>query len=426
MNTIPRANERLLAAVADVISKAPGWIVGETGPRFVQAVPERLLEVLPPIGIDPIHGGRAWYAMEFWIQSEHKGGLGAFWWCNPVTNQTLRNQLVTALIADSERTGIVYQGNGDWPTQDEIPFRGKTISQRWWPKGGDPDVAAAGRSVAETIAEWTPRIDAIVESVRGSANGSDARARAFAASTYPIQSREPIHRSPPRPRSRLVSQDPGRPTPAIPDEFRSFRAAPEYTSIFEFYPTESRIYGTEDWHGDWDAEILFMAKDAGSSRIFRPVAQCGRGWAWVTNHSRPTNRNLAPLIDQLDGGKLYASFLGPLLRNDDRESGALQIDARVRGFVERLFRWTVSEMTRLRSVAVLGKDAWAAVTTAIGQGAESRLWKSRHLSGQPLTVRVGDRTLRLVALNHPAHIQPSTLQQQPGWAWFLREHGLRE
>lgn len=224
--------------------------------------------------------------------------------------------------------------------------------------------------------------------------------------------------------STITSVRAGISTPPIPNEFRNFRAQPHYTSIFEIYPSESHIYGTEDWHGDWAAEVLFVAKDAGSSRIFLPPSKGGRGWAWVTNHSRPTNRNLRPLLDMLPGGKLYGSFLGPLLRNDERESGNLVMDDAIRGFVKSLFLWTVANMACSKiTVAVLGEDAWREIMLAIGLPAERSMWKSRRLSGQPLATTVAGKEVSFVALYHPARIPPDRLALQPGWQWILRTHG---
>lgn len=198
---------------------------------------------------------------------------------------------------------------------------------------------------------------------------------------------------------------------------------PYYTSIFEIYPQESRCYGTEDWHGDWNARLMFLAKDAGSSRIFRPLVEGGRGWRWITNHARPTNRNLKPLLDSLPISKLYASFLGPLLRNDDRESGELAMTPEIERFADDLFRWTVSEMSQLETVAVLGKEAWIAVTRASGYPERGSDWKRRHSIGAPLVVVVAGRTIALVALNHPARIPSATLQTQAGWLWIANRYG---
>nr|HMN40490.1 hypothetical protein [Phycisphaerales bacterium] len=180
-------------------------------------------------------------------------------------------------------------------------------------------------------------------------------------------------------------------------------------------------YGTEDWHGDWNARVLFMAKDAGSSRIFRSLAQGGRGWPWVTDPSRPTNRNLRPLLDMVPGGKLYASFLGPLLRNDDRESGDLPSTPAIKAFVDDLFRWTVDNMQNVQVVAVLGREAWVAVTRSAGCPEGFAQWKRRHTSGLPLDVAVSGKQLSLFALNHPARIPATALMAQAGWRRILSE-----
>lgn len=219
-----------------------------------------------------------------------------------------------------------------------------------------------------------------------------------------------------------MSQSVFRATPEIPDWIRGFRAQPLYTSIFEIYPNERRLYGTEDWHGDWNARVLFLAKDAGSSRIFRPISSGGRGWAWITNPARPTNRNLAPLLNSLPNGKLYASFLGPLLRNDDQESGNLPMTSSVARFATDLFLWTASEMTNMDTVAVLGREAWLVVTRAVGHAETFADWKRRHSSGEPLQVSIAGKTRSLVSLYHPARISSERLLVQPGWSWIMNQH----
>jgi len=98
----------------------------------------------------------------------------------------------------------------------------------------------------------------------------------------------------------------------------------------------------------------------------------------------------------------------------------------IRGFVKSLFLWTIAGMPRVRTVAVLGKEAWRELTTAIEQQSEIGNWKARHESGLPLITSVGSKTIAFVALNHPARISASELAKQPGWRWVVKEHSGAE
>lgn len=228
-----------------------------------------------------------------------------------------------------------------------------------------------------------------------------------------------------RPRAAAQRSRADRPlaTPPIPSDIRGFRYQPHYTSIFEIYPDETHLYGTEDLYGDWGGEVLLLAKDAGASSNFLPASRGGSGWAWVHNPARRTNRNLVPLAEQLPCGKLYASILACLLRNDDQESGPIFLDDRVRAFVKRVLLWTLEQMPRVRSVAVLGGDSWRESMRALDLRQEGREWKARHLSGEPVEVRVAGKRIEFFALNHPARITADRLMQQPGWRRLARKHG---
>lgn len=378
-------------------------------------IPAMLAMALPSIGIAGHRTAREWLSLEFWTPPR-ESRLGVFWWVGPVTDIGQRDAALDRLLAD-HATGLRSKSNADWHGRDEFALSGETISKAWWPKGGAPSLAAAERSVLEHLAAWEERVDPMVRALGAEpfcTETSRVRDIAKLKASVPPRIAEPVTGS--------YSTSEVRSTPAITADFRAFRAQPHYTSIFEIYPEETHIFGTEDWHGNWNATVLFMAKDAGSSQIFMPREKGGRGWAWVTNHARPTNRHLRPLLESLPGEHLYGSFLGPLLRNDNRESGNLYLDDSIRRFVGKLFRWTVSEMGRVQTVAVLGGEAWKEITGALGLAAESRQWKMRHLSGDPLRVSVDGKDIELIALNHPARIGSERLKEQAGWKGILAKH----
>lgn len=409
----------VLDAVQRAVDGASGWRIVERdrSNRWIQAIPERLLAALPPIcnrrDLPP-----AWLTLEFWIQP---GGasLGCFWWSNPVTDEAIRNDVIAKLL-NVEGTGVVYRSPSNWQSQRELALSGKTISSRWWPKGGGADLKSAELSARDILHEWSARVPAMLGALRDIASPltNKVTARAVRERARPTKGEAEPTATAARPRQR----GPARTTPAIPSEIRAFRAQPHYTSIFEIYPHEGRLYGTEDLYGDWSSPLLIMAKDAGSSGNFLPASKGGKGWAWVHNPARPTNRNLKPLADSLPIPKLYASFLGPLLRNDDRESGDLYLDESIRSFVRRLFYWTVAQMDAVETVAVLGKESWTELMLAIGRTRESAAWKSFHLRGNPLVVSIDGKSLEFVALNHPARITADVLARQPGWRHIVTRY----
>lgn len=403
----------LLDLASNLVCGSPGWQVVKQTNRLVQAIPQALARVMPPIGKGAAKNSSAWFTLDFWIQGP-SGGLGVFWRSNPVIDLEQRNHFLSLLLESSD-TGITYKATqSEWREVDNPGFSGVTVSSAWWPKGDGPSLQGARTEVIRQLAMWSGRVPYMVAAISG------------------VSSPPPVLDDPP-PDAPEISSPAARPpfginstpgsTPTIPAQFRKFRAQPAYTSIFEIYPHETRLYCTEDLYGDWNAPVLLMAKDAGSSRIFLPSSQGGRGWQWVHNPARPTNRNLVPLAEQLGCGKLYASFLGPLLRNDDQESGALYMDAKIRAFVKDLFEWTISKMPNLETVAVLGHEAWQELTSAIGQQAEAKRWNVRHRTGEPLSVQIDHRRINLVALYHPARITSSVLAKQAGWKGILDQHG---
>jgi hypothetical protein len=339
-----------------------------------------------------------------------------------VSNIAARNAVLKPLLENGGATGFVYLGKkGPWTGVEEPAFAGETVSGAWWPQGGEPCMEAGRAGIQQQLKLWRDRLPAILASLQ----------KETAVLPRPVVLPKPAlphQNATVAPDRRQSGRDPrtDRPTaattPPIPADIRNFRCQPHYTSIFEIYPEEARLYGTEDLYGDWHADVLLMAKDAGSSRNFLPESRGGLGWSWVHNPSRPTNRNLIPLVEQLPCGKLYASFLACLLRNDAQESGNLVMDARIRDFVKRTFLWTVEQMPRLRSVAVLGADAWREIMLAAGNSDEARLWKARHTSGQPVSICFGARTIEFFALNHPARITPDRLMRQAGWKQLLLKH----
>jgi hypothetical protein len=57
----------------------------------------------------------------------------------------------------------------------------------------------------------------------------------------------------------------------IPESIRSFKHR-HYTNIYELYPNERRLYGTESLFGDWDGELLLLAKDFAPARLIEEAS----------------------------------------------------------------------------------------------------------------------------------------------------------
>jgi hypothetical protein len=162
-------------------------------------------------------------------------------------------------------------------------------------------------------------------------------------------------------------------TPRMPDWIRNFRH-PKYCNIYEICPDESFLFGTESLYGDWDAELLILAQDAGPAVAFerlraakhpRPFAhrefrpgfphydpQAGRGGAG-------TNQVVYELAERVACSKLYGSALAGLCKLGEDYSSKLPSLGEVRPHCVRVLRWVVDpvQMPRLRAIVSLGNTA---------------------------------------------------------------------
>lgn len=205
-------------------------------------------------------------------------------------------------------------------------------------------------------------------------------------------------------------------TPTIPAEIRTYRSR-SYTNIYQLCPDEVRLYGTESLFGDWDAELLLLAKDFAPSTLVR--RRLGEGDTrpfhhtdWIRDPRAPgaaTNRNLHRLAGRLDCRKLYGSALAGLLRDDDRVSGPLP-DARGIGtYVRDVLRFTVTQMPNLRAIACLGEDAWRwALRTFDVANID---WSDQRESRRPIEAK----ELLLFALPHPSRMPGGTETVLADW-----------
>lgn len=202
-------------------------------------------------------------------------------------------------------------------------------------------------------------------------------------------------------------------TPQLPDWLRSFRT-PNYTNIYELIPEENRLYGTESLFGDWDAEVLLLAKDFGTSQLVRERMAAGDSRPY-RHEDKPrhlgylTNRNLLEFATPLGGTLLYGSAMVGLLRNDGETSGWLRDRSAVKEFVTAALQFTLTNMPRLRAVACLGVDAWSfsaqLFDTDPQAWAVQRESRAPHMHG----------SVAIFALTHPSRQTGGKLKVLQNW-----------
>lgn len=205
-----------------------------------------------------------------------------------------------------------------------------------------------------------------------------------------------------------------RSTPPVPDWLQSFRH-PCYTNIYEMYPAEDRVFGTESLFGDWDAEVLLFAKDFAPRSVIearraggdpRPFRHGDREQERrftppdrkVNTMGCRTNEHLKNLVAVLGTMPLlYGSALGGLMRNDGKTSGRLPDEKRVlREYAVPLLRWCVTQLPKLRAIACLGNHAFDVVCMFAVKPAPA----PRH--GEPCPLTIEGRQLDVFRLYHPA------------------------
>ena len=210
-------------------------------------------------------------------------------------------------------------------------------------------------------------------------------------------------------------------TPAIPAWIRAYRSR-SYTNIYQLCPDETRLFGTESLYGDWDADLLLLAKDFAPSRLVRQRLAAGEERPyhhtdWHVNARGPgarTNRALYRLAERIGCRKLYGSALVGLLRDDEKVSGALADAAAITPFVCEALRFTIGQMPNLRAIACLGADAWQWATRTFGHvGAD---WREHRDARRPLQA---DR-LTLFALPHPSRTPGGTARVEGDWDAIAR------
>jgi hypothetical protein len=165
-------------------------------------------------------------------------------------------------------------------------------------------------------------------------------------------------------------------TPQIPAWLYRYRHT-AYTNIYEWLPGEPRVFGTESLFGDWDAEVLLLAKDYAPASIIRKRIESGdsrpyRAAERAIDGGRAmgvsTNENLRLLVRPIaDIPMLYGSAFGGLMRNDDQTSGALPAYREIlTRYAVPLLKWCIEELPRLRAIVCLGQEATETLENCFG------------------------------------------------------------
>ncbi|MFN0009329.1 MAG: hypothetical protein ACKVXR_15605 [Planctomycetota bacterium] len=209
-----------------------------------------------------------------------------------------------------------------------------------------------------------------------------------------------------------------RTTPPIPDWIQQARV-PGFVTAHQVCQHETRLYGTESLFGDWDAEILLLAKDWGPSCILHERMESGdqRPWHHAMkpdgSPARIAGKRLQELASPLQHrGLLYGSALANLLRDDGRVSGSLPNREEAVAYGTRVTGWVVAQMPKLRWVMCLGLEAWECASGAVGVEGD---WSRHRDNYLPLG--------KLIAAYHPS---ARISKERMAGPWGLLARLLRE
>jgi hypothetical protein len=182
-----------------------------------------------------------------------------------------------------------------------------------------------------------------------------------------------------------------------------------YVAAHRIVAGARRLYGTETLFGDWDGEVLLLAKDWGPARILRERVARGETNAWRHELAMRANRRLVKLAEECGleaGGRgaLYGSALANLLREDGRVSGALPNRAEALEYGVEVLRFVRARMPALATVVCMGREAWECAAAAFGGRGEWRAVREMKCGpdAEKPTVRAQSAEVRLVAAWHPS------------------------
>jgi hypothetical protein len=171
-------------------------------------------------------------------------------------------------------------------------------------------------------------------------------------------------------------------TPAIPQRIKTLSCV-GYRNIFEFKLGNQNLFGTETLCGDWDGDLLIVAKDFAPAVFIEKRREQGDSFPYRHEPAFQTNKRLVKLLRDngrnvsIDGtgntscGVLYMSACF-FLRLDGRTSGLLPNRKECINKSREVFRFTIDSMRRLKKIACLGDFAFEFVTDYFGRTAKRR------------------------------------------------------
>ena len=197
-------------------------------------------------------------------------------------------------------------------------------------------------------------------------------------------------------------------TPKLPDWIRQ-ADVPDYVTAHQLCSGESRLYGTESLYGNWDGQILLLAKDFAPSSLVRDRITGGDTRPYRHEPGMRTNRELQRRVGPVERlGLLYGSALGNLLRDDGVVSGPLPNRRAAMAYGVDVTRFVIEHMKNLCFIMCLGQEAWEVATVSLGVEGS---WQEHRDSGVPLG--------KLVAAYHPAARVAGDCMAHP-WATLVR------
>jgi hypothetical protein len=181
----------------------------------------------------------------------------------------------------------------------------------------------------------------------------------------------------------------------IPDGLRNLGAS-HYKNIFDIWPDNDRIYGTETLCGDWSAEILILAQDFASvDCLVDRIQENPNVNPYYHDPANETNVRLVQLLhengvevnidgkDNLSCGVLYGSACW-LIKEDGGLGGRLKNCAEMIRESSKVFKYTLWELRNLRYIICLGKFSYDFVHRNFF--GKKGTWREAVIKREPLCV----------------------------------------
>jgi len=197
-----------------------------------------------------------------------------------------------------------------------------------------------------------------------------------------------------------------RTTPPIPSWIRDF-AYPGYVNVYSLASLrdEPKLFCTETLLGDWDASVLFYAKDA--APVTEIVRRIGSNDSNPWRHGERgsdrmgyrTNEKVADLATYFSGTKLYGSALAHMLKADNRASSSLAglTSGQLHDHLKRVLDFVVQNMPNLKAIVCLGCEAHKLVSACSDSRTAAKL-----SMGACVEISLFSRPVLMGRLYHPS------------------------